>query len=55
MLHALYGQTLRYNCQYFIEYFAMDLLMENGECKGIIALCLEDGSIHRYNIILLLY
>ena len=38
----------RYDCNYFIEYFALDLLMEDGECRGVIALCLEDGTIHRY-------
>ena len=38
----------RYDCNYFVEYFAMDLLMEDGECRGVIAMCLEDGSIHRY-------
>ena len=38
----------RYDCNYFIEYFALDLLMEGGECVGVIALCLEDGSIHRF-------
>ena len=38
----------RYDCNYFIEYFALDLLMEKGECVGVIALCLEDGSIHRF-------
>jgi len=48
LLHTLYGQSLRYDCNYFIEYFAMDLLMENGECVGVIALCLEDGTIHRF-------
>ena len=37
----------RYDCNYFIEYFALDLLMEDGECRGVIALCLEDGTIHR--------
>ena len=49
LLHTLYGQSLKYDCNYFIEYFALDLLMENGACKGIIAMCLEDGSIHRFN------
>lgn len=49
LLHTLYGQSLRYDCNYFIEYFALDLLMENNVCKGIIAMCLEDGSIHRFN------
>jgi succinate dehydrogenase (ubiquinone) flavoprotein subunit len=47
LLHTLYGQSLRYDCHYFVEYFALDLLMEDGECRGVIALCLEDGSIHR--------
>jgi succinate dehydrogenase (ubiquinone) flavoprotein subunit len=49
LLHTLYGQSLRYDCNYFIEYFALDLLMEDGECRGVIALCLEDGTIHRFN------
>jgi len=48
LLHTLYGQSLRYDCNYFVEYFALDLLMENGECVGVIALCLEDGSVHRF-------
>lgn len=42
------AQSLRYDTSYFVEYFALDLLMENGECKGVIALCMEDGSIHRF-------
>ena len=41
-------QSLRYDTNYFIEYFALDLIMENGECRGVTALCLEDGSIHRF-------
>ncbi|XP_063850081.1 succinate dehydrogenase [ubiquinone] flavoprotein subunit, mitochondrial-like [Scylla paramamosain] len=48
LLHTLYGQSLKYDCNYFIEYFALDLLMEDGECRGVVALCLEDGSIHRF-------
>ncbi|XP_013189812.1 succinate dehydrogenase [ubiquinone] flavoprotein subunit, mitochondrial [Amyelois transitella] len=48
LLHTLYGQSLRYDCEYFIEYFAMDLLMEDGVCKGCIALNLEDGTLHRF-------
>uniref|UniRef100_A0A0K2UW91 Succinate dehydrogenase [ubiquinone] flavoprotein subunit, mitochondrial n=1 Tax=Lepeophtheirus salmonis TaxID=72036 RepID=A0A0K2UW91_LEPSM len=48
LLHTLYGQSLRYDCNYFIEYFALDLLMQDGECVGVIAMCLEDGSIHRF-------
>ena len=41
-------QSLRYNTEYFVEYFALDLLMDNGKCVGVIALCLEDGSLHRF-------
>jgi len=48
MLHALYQQSLKYNSDFFIEYFAIDLIMENGECRGVIALCMDDGSIHRF-------
>ncbi|KAH0521543.1 Succinate dehydrogenase [ubiquinone] flavoprotein subunit, mitochondrial [Microtus ochrogaster] len=47
LLHTLYGRSLRYDTSYFVEYFALDLLMESGECRGVIALCIEDGSIHR--------
>ena len=43
-----FPQSLRHDCQYFIEYFALDLIMEGGECRGIMALNLEDGSIHRF-------
>nr|CAH7719916.1 unnamed protein product [Callosobruchus chinensis] len=49
LLHTLYGQSLKYDCNYFVEYFALDLLMEDGECRGVIALCLEDGTLHRFN------
>jgi succinate dehydrogenase / fumarate reductase flavoprotein subunit len=48
MLHALYQQSLRFDADFYIEYFALDLIMEGGECKGVIALCMEDGSIHRF-------
>ena len=48
LLHTLYGQSLSYDCNYFIEYFALDLIFENGECRGVLAICLEDGSIHRF-------
>ena len=41
-------QSLKYDCHYFVEYFALDLIMEDGECRGIMALCLEDGSLHRF-------
>jgi succinate dehydrogenase / fumarate reductase flavoprotein subunit len=49
MLHSLYQQSLKYDADFFIEYFAIDLVMEGGECRGVIALCLEDGSIHRFS------
>jgi succinate dehydrogenase / fumarate reductase flavoprotein subunit len=48
MLHALYQQSLKYDADFYIEYFAIDLIMEDGECRGVIALCLDDGSIHRF-------
>ncbi|KAI9300202.1 succinate dehydrogenase flavoprotein subunit 1 [Cunninghamella echinulata] len=48
ILHTLYGQSLRYKTNYFIEYFALDLIMEDGECKGVIALNMEDGTLHRF-------
>merc|ERR1739838_765875 len=48
MLHTLYGQSLKHKCEFFIEYTALDLIMEDGVCKGVIAMCIEDGSIHRF-------
>jgi len=48
ILHTLYGQALKHNTKFFIEYFALDLLMKNGECKGLIAWNLNDGTIHRF-------
>jgi succinate dehydrogenase / fumarate reductase flavoprotein subunit len=49
MLHALYQQSLRYDADFFIEYFALDLIMDaEGACRGVVALCLEDGSLHRF-------
>ncbi len=48
ILHALYQQSLKYAADFFIEYFALDLIMVDGECRGVIALCMEDGSIHRF-------
>ncbi|KAG1790514.1 succinate dehydrogenase [Suillus plorans] len=48
LLHALYGQSLRHNTRFFIEYFALDLIMQNGECVGVIALNMEDGTLHRF-------
>jgi len=48
MLHTLYQQSLKYDADFFVEYFAIDLIMDNGACRGVIALCLDDGSIHRF-------
>jgi succinate dehydrogenase / fumarate reductase flavoprotein subunit len=48
MLHALYQQSLKYDADFYIEYFALDLIMEDGACRGVIAMCMEDGSIHRF-------
>jgi len=48
MLHALYQQSLKYDADFYVEYFALDLIMEDGACKGVIAMCMEDGTIHRF-------
>ena len=49
MLHTLYGQSLRYSAEFFIEYFAIDLMMDqDGACRGVVALCLDDGTVHRF-------
>ena len=49
MLHTLYGQSLRHSAEFFIEYFAVDLIMDSdGACRGVMALCLEDGTMHRF-------
>jgi succinate dehydrogenase / fumarate reductase flavoprotein subunit len=48
MLHTLYQQSLKHEAQFFIEYFAIDLIMENGECRGVIALELATGKLHRF-------
>ena len=49
ILHTLYQQCLKHQARFFIEYFAIDLLMdEDGACRGLLAWCLEDGSIHRF-------
>jgi len=49
MLHTLYQQCLKHKARFFIEYFALDLLMDDdGVCRGLLAWCLEDGSIHRF-------
>ena len=47
MLHTLFGRALGYDCTFFVEYFALDLIMEDGECRGVIAMNMADGTIHR--------
>ena len=48
MLHTLYQQALKHQAQFYIEYFAVDLIMENGECRGVVAIDLAEGTIHRF-------
>jgi succinate dehydrogenase / fumarate reductase, flavoprotein subunit len=48
ILHTLYGQSLRHKVEFFVEYFALDLLMHEGACHGVIAWRLEDGTMHRF-------
>ena len=50
ILHTLYQQSLKHKVNFFIEYFAVDLMMDaNGSCRGVVAWNLEDGTIHRFN------
>ncbi len=48
LLHTLYGKSLSFDTEYFIEYFALDLLMKDGACVGVMAMNMEDGTIHRF-------
>ena len=48
MLHALYQQALKHQANFFIEFFALDLMMEDGECRGVIALEMATGKLHRF-------
>ncbi len=48
MLHTMYGQSLANNTEFFIEYFALDLIMEDGVCRGVTAWKLDDGTLHRF-------
>src|SRR6186997_2461265 len=48
MLHTMYGQALRHAAEFFIEFFAIDVIMDEGRCVGVIALNLDDGTIHRF-------
>jgi succinate dehydrogenase / fumarate reductase flavoprotein subunit len=49
ILHTLYQQSLKHQVEFFVEYFALDLIMdEEGACRGVTAWCLEDGTMHRF-------
>jgi succinate dehydrogenase / fumarate reductase, flavoprotein subunit len=49
MLHTLYGQALKHDTQFFVEYFALDLIMDSeGRCRGVVCLNMEDGTVHRF-------
>jgi succinate dehydrogenase / fumarate reductase flavoprotein subunit len=48
MLHTLYQQSIKNQAEFFIEYFAIDLIMEGGECRGVVALNLAEGTLHRF-------
>ncbi|HSH40815.1 MAG TPA: succinate dehydrogenase flavoprotein subunit [Arenicellales bacterium] len=48
ILHTLYQQSLKHDATFFIEYFAVDLIMEDGQCRGVVAWNLDDGTIHRF-------
>jgi len=48
MLHTLYQQSLKHDATFYIEYFVIDLIMEDGECRGVIAIDMAEGTIHRF-------
>ena len=49
ILHTLYGQSLRNSVEFFIEYFALDLIMDGDTCRGVTAWKLDDGTLHRFS------
>jgi succinate dehydrogenase / fumarate reductase, flavoprotein subunit len=49
ILHTLYGQSLKNNAEFYIEYFALDLIITDGRCTGVVAWKLDDGTIHVFN------
>ena len=50
LLHTLYGQSLRHSAEFFVEYFTLDLIMDDeGACRGVMALNMEDGTLHRFH------
>ncbi|MSR17109.1 MAG: succinate dehydrogenase flavoprotein subunit [Methylococcaceae bacterium] len=48
ILHTLYQQALKHKAEFFVEYIVLDLIMENGKCRGVVAWCLDDGSLHLF-------
>jgi succinate dehydrogenase / fumarate reductase flavoprotein subunit len=48
MLHTLYQQSLKHEARFFIEYFAIDLIMEDGACRGVVAIDMATGELHRF-------
>jgi succinate dehydrogenase / fumarate reductase flavoprotein subunit len=48
MLHTLYQQSLKHDATFYIEFFAIDLIMEDGECRGVVAIDMAEGTIHRF-------
>ena len=48
ILHTLYQQALKFKAEFFVEYIVLDLIMEHGECRGVLAWCLDDGSLHLF-------
>lgn len=48
ILHTLYQQALKHKAEFFVEYIALDLIMQDGECRGVLAWCLDDGTIHLF-------
>ncbi len=48
MLHTLYQQSIKHDAEFFIEYFALDLIMQDGACRGVVALDMATGRLHRY-------
>jgi len=48
ILHTLYQQALKHKAEFFVEYIVLDLIMQGGECRGVLAWCLDDGSLHLF-------
>jgi succinate dehydrogenase / fumarate reductase, flavoprotein subunit len=48
ILHTLYQQALKNNAEFFVEYIVLDLIMQDSECRGVLAWCLDDGSLHLF-------